>query len=210
MLFINIFKMSRFKILFLIFAILNCLNFIFAHDDDDLTLEGNLVLYWIDEPINKENTNIEVESHKYPKKNIQEDSDEFDNPVLLERNIQHPHPQMKPSTQPKQTKVQTVELDSNSPMTLAYYEIFMILFVATFLLNCLLGKKTNETLAERWYKANKTFYESNYAHLGAGTEYNPETFTPILKESYNSYKFYASGRVFTKWMLVNMEVTYLD
>jgi hypothetical protein len=40
------------------------------------------------------------------------------------------------------------------------------------------------------------------------TEYNTGTGVPILKESYNSFKFYASGRVFTKWMLVNMDVRF--
>jgi hypothetical protein len=92
-------------------------------------------------------------------------------------------------------------------ISLAYYEIFMLVFVGLFLVNCLLGKKTNEDIANRWYRVNQKFFEENYAHIGAGTEYNPKTCAPIIRDSYNGFKFYASGRVFTKWMLVNMEVT---
>jgi len=87
----------------------------------------------------------------------------------------------------------------------AYYEVLMGLFVIIFIVNCYIGKTKNENLAKKWYVANKNFFEENYAHLGHGKEYNAAA-APLLKESYNSFKFYASGRVFLKRLLTRMEV----
>jgi hypothetical protein len=62
-------------------------------------------------------------------------------------------------------------------------------------------------LAQKWYSVNKEYLEENYAHIGVGSEYNTnQTGVPMLKESCNNFKFYASGRKFIKWMLVNMDV----
>lgn len=82
-------------------------------------------------------------------------------------------------------------------------------FVILFIINCYIGKSKNENLAKKWYVANKYFFEENYAHLGHGREITAET-APLLKESYNSFKFYASGRVFIKRFLTRMEVNYLN
>jgi hypothetical protein len=94
---------------------------------------------------------------------------------------------------------------SKKQLYFAYYEVLMGLFVIVFLVNCYIGKTNNENLAKKWYVANRNFFEENYAHLGHGKEYNPAG-APLLKESYNSFKFYASGRVFLKRLLTRMEV----
>jgi hypothetical protein len=82
----------------------------------------------------------------------------------------------------------------------------MITFLFIFITNCLIGIRKNEQLAQKWYFSNSAYLEDNYAHLGTGSEYNTKSGVPILKESYNNFKFYASGRVFTKWLLVAMDV----
>jgi len=87
----------------------------------------------------------------------------------------------------------------------AYYEVIMAVFVLVFIANCLIGKSKNENLAKKWYISNKNFLEENYAHLGHGRDFTPSS-APLLKESYNTFKFYASGRVFIKRLLTRMEV----
>lgn len=111
--------------------------------------------------------------------------------------------QMPGQGHPNATPQQEIE----SRLTFAFYEIVMVVFVIVFILNCWRGKTSNEGIANRWYEANKKFFEENYAHIGMNAEYNTKAGVPILKESYNAFKFYASGRVFTKWMLVNMDVS---
>ncbi len=92
---------------------------------------------------------------------------------------------------------------------LAYYEIFMFLFVVAFIFKAYFGKIKNEHIVAKWYNLNKKFYEENYAHIGFETDYNTNAGMPIFKESYNNYKFYATGRVFTKWMLINFDVSII-
>jgi hypothetical protein len=105
-------------------------------------------------------------------------------------------------------QIGSMDNEVEKKLFLAFYEIVMILFVVIFILSGILGKNTNQGLATKWYTANQQFFEDNYAHIGVSTEYNTKAGVPILKESYNNFKFYASGRVFLKWMLVNMEVNY--
>ena len=98
--------------------------------------------------------------------------------------------------------------EEESRLHLALYEVLMLIFVIIFALNCLIGKNKNESLAHTWYQVNRDYLENNYAHIGVNSEYNSnQSGTPILKESYNNFKFYASGRKFVKWMLVNMDVS---
>jgi hypothetical protein len=71
------------------------------------------------------------------------------------------------------------------------------------------GKSKNESIAQKWYNVNAAYLEDNYAHIGVNAEYNSnQTAAPMLKESYNNFKFYASGRKFIKWSLVNMDVIF--
>jgi hypothetical protein len=98
------------------------------------------------------------------------------------------------------------ETDGKS-LLFAYYEVIMGVFVIVFVINCFIGKTKNENLAKQWYVANKHFLEENYAHLGHGRDYTTIS-APLLKESYNTFKFYASGRVFIKRFLTRMEVYF--
>ena len=115
-----------------------------------------------------------------------------------------------PNLKPRQDIPTDIKPQQNYPQeieknfTLAIYEIIMIAFLLIFILNCFIGKRSNDKLCEKWYHTNKNFFEDNYAHIGVNTEYNTKNSVAILKESYNNFKFYASGRVFTNWMLVHM------
>lgn len=84
------------------------------------------------------------------------------------------------------------------------YEIIMIGFVLLFLITCFSGKSTNDSLAARWYNHNKAFFVENYAHIGTDTQYNIDA--PLLKESYNNFKFYASGRENVNFSLISLDL----
>jgi hypothetical protein len=68
-----------------------------------------------------------------------------------------------------------------------------------------MGVKINRKLAESWLEKNKKFFEDNYAHLGGEKEYNPNQIT-LIKDSYNDYRFFASGRVYLSWLLVDINL----
>jgi len=71
---------------------------------------------------------------------------------------------------------------------------------------CYYGKKTNDKFAETWFITNKAFFLENYAHIGITHADDNTKNSMILKESYNSYRFYASGRVYCKWLLSTIEL----
>jgi hypothetical protein len=64
--------------------------------------------------------------------------------------------------------------------SLSIYELCMIGFFLLFLLNCYLGKRTNEGFAYRWCRANEEFFNENYSHIGFDREYNVGVTAPIL------------------------------
>jgi hypothetical protein len=52
------------------------------------------------------------------------------------------------------------------------YEYLMCGFVVLFLMNWLYGKSQNESLAMKWFNANKSFFAYNYAHIGYEKNYS--------------------------------------
>lgn len=84
------------------------------------------------------------------------------------------------------------------------YEVVMMGFVLIFLVTCFSGKSSNDSLATKWYISNKAFFVENYAHIGTDTQYNIES--PLLKESYNNFKFYASGRENINSTLISLDL----
>jgi hypothetical protein len=84
------------------------------------------------------------------------------------------------------------------------YEIIMIGFVVLFLITCFTGKSTNDSLATKWFNNNKSFFIENYAHIGTESQYNIDS--PMLKESYNNFKFYASGRENINFTLISIDL----
>jgi hypothetical protein len=186
---------------------------------------------------NDEQIPVKKEIHSAKPSRHLEDDDEFDDPVLLNQqlnkqkggkdkgmninNIPPNQRNVKPDIKlPNRGNIpegydanqmgmppanNQIPMEDNK-LHFAFYEIFMFVFVTLFVLNCYLGKSKNESYAQRWYLSNREFIEDSYAHLGHGTEYNAAGGVPILKESYYNFKFYASGRVFIKWLLVTMDV----
>jgi hypothetical protein len=136
-----------------------------------------------------------------PKRNLDEE-EEFDDPFLLQqqalnakqgihpgkqkanipgghgqyRDIPHNIPQ-----QPHQAEDATAPpVHQPIDRSLSIYELCMIGFFILFLVNCYIGKRTNENLAFRWYRANEELFKENYSHIGFEREYNVNTVTPIL------------------------------
>ena len=168
----------------------------------------------------------EVEhEEKKPTKNIEE-NDEFDDPSLLrkkkgkkekskinkeenktipEKEKDKENDNIYPSLeQLREEKIE--EMNKYKYFFLKYlYEISMISLVIIFILNAIYGVKQNRKIANNWFIKNRLFFEDNYAHLGGEREYNPNNLS-LIKDSYNDYKFFASGRVYVSWMIVDINL----
>ena len=163
----------------------------------------------------------EIEKEKKTK-NIEE-NDEFDDPSLLKKKLKKKEEKSNSAQEEKNSKINADnDTDNIYPsidqlrqekieeinkykyfFLLHMYEICMFCLVIIFLLNTIYGIKKNRNIAEKWFLKNKEFYEENYAHLGGEREYNPQNLT-LIKDSYSDYKFYASGRVYINWMVVDI------
>jgi hypothetical protein len=199
------------NILLIAFIILLGLNLFACNEDLDLSIEDDVI-----------NEN-QIISEK-PRSRGNDNDEEFDDPKLLinqknknERaqnnpNIPHGMPQAGipmggiPHGGYPTGSMPIPQAEDEKKLNFSLYEVLMLTFIIAFVLNCFYGKNLNENLAQKWYSVNKEYLEENYAHIGVGSEYNTNKGVPLLKESYNNFKFYASGRKFIKWMLVNMDV----
>lgn len=171
---------------------------------------------------------VEKEKTKAPKN--MEENDEFDDPSLLKKDKKKKKKE-KPNSNQEEKKSQTQKDNDNDKdndsmyptveqlrqekmeemnkykyFFLRYsYEICMIGLIIIFILNTIYGVKANRNLANKWFMKNRTFFEENYAHLGGEREYNPNNLS-LIKDSYNDYKFFASGRVYVSWMIVDINL----
>ena len=167
---------------------------------------------------------IDIEQKK-DSKNIEE-NDEFDDPSLLKKKSKKKKEKSNSSQEDKDKKPEVIDDDKDSiyPSVeqlrkekieeinkykyffLKYlYEINMVSIVIIFILNVIYGVKKNRSIANKWFLKNKSFFEDNYAHLGGEREYNPNNLS-LIKESYHDYKFFASGRVYVSWMIVDINL----
>ena len=168
----------------------------------------------------------EVESEqKKVSKNIEE-NDEFDDPSLLKKKSKKKREKEKSNSSQEEKKPEVVDSDNESiyPSVeqlrqekleeinkykyffLRYlYEICMISLIIIFILNAIYGVKKNRKIANKWFLKNRPFFEDNYAHLGGEREYNPNNLS-LIKDSYYDYKFFASGRVYVSWMIVDINL----
>jgi hypothetical protein len=87
-----------------------------------------------------------------------------------------------------------------------FYEIIMFAFIILFIINVFIGKRKNYNISKLWLKSNLDFFTNNYAHIGADREFNTKISEPLIYDSYNNYKFFASGRVYINWMLVDINL----
>ena len=159
---------------------------------------------------------------KKPSKNIEE-NDEFDDPSLLKKKKKkektNPAPEEKKEEIKEETDNNSIypsleqlrqekleEMNKYKYCVLKYlYEICMISLVLIFILNSIYGVKKNSAIANKWFLKNRSFFEDNYSHLGGEREYNPSNLS-LIKDSYNDYKFFASGRVYVSWCLVDINL----
>ena len=174
-----------------------------------------------------EETEIET---KKTSKNIEE-NDEFDDPSLLKKaksnSQKNKKKKEKPNSDNEEKKSENSqdndtdnmyptleqlreekkeEMDKYKNLLKKYlYEIGMVGLVLIFILNAIYGVKKNRNIANKWLLKNTDFYEENYAHLGGEREYNPNNLS-LIKDSYNDYRFFASGRVYVSWMIVDINL----
>ena len=165
---------------------------------------------------------IEDEPKKVSK-NVEE-NDEFDDPSLLKKKKKK-EKSNPTSEEQKQEKVKEEKDNNNIYPSLEQlrqekieemnkykyfflkylYELCMISLVLIFILNAIYGVKQNRSIANKWFLKNRSFFEENYSHLGGEREYNPNNLS-LIKDSYNDYKFFASGRVYVSWMLIDINL----
>ena len=178
---------------------------------------------------------LSLNPEKEPKKSSEaiEENDEFDDPSLLKEEQDEDSQKTKKSEKtksnteskkkPKESEksndnddiypsLEQLKKDEIEEMSkykfffLKYfYEICMISLLVIYIINAIMGVKINRKLAESWLEKNKKFFEDNYAHLGGEKEYNPNQIT-LIKDSYNDYRFFASGRVYLSWLLVDINL----
>ena len=204
-------KSYSIKFLFLSIIFLSLFQNIYLIEDEDLKIEDEI----------DDNKN-DITKKKNPIRNsrFQEDSDEFDDPNLLhsqnmkEKNIKNQYQQQEPIPIKNTNNSEPQYDDENDDYDkkdlihiLLYkyvYEVSMGSFLIIFILNAIYGKSKNKGIAIKWYNKSKDFFIENYAHIGAEREFNPKKSDALIYDSYNEYKFFASGRIYVNWMLVDI------
>lgn len=133
-------------------------------------------------------TPIEDESH-------QETDDQSSDDILEEYKTKDDVPKIEvETTNPEEWKFHL----------LTFYELVMMGFLGFYILACMIGKSQNDSLATRWFIANREYFIKNYAHIGTGNNYDSDS--SVLKESYNNFKYYASGRKNLNWTLASLDL----
>ena len=178
---------------------------------------------------------LSLNPEKEPKKSSEaiEENDEFDDPSLLKEEQDEDsqktkkNEKTKSNTESKKKSKESEKTNDNDDIYPSleqlkkdeieemskykffflkyFYEICMISLLVIYIINAIMGVKINRKLAESWLEKNKKFFEDNYAHLGGEKEYNPNQIT-LIKDSYNDYRFFASGRVYLSWLLVDINL----
>ena len=178
---------------------------------------------------------LSLNPEKEPKKSSEaiEENDEFDDPSLLKEEQEEDsqktkkNEKTKSNTESKKKPKESEKTNDNDDIYPSleqlkkdeieemskykffflkyFYEICMISLLVIYIINAIMGVKINRKLAESWLEKNKKFFEDNYAHLGGEKEYNPNQIT-LIKDSYNDYRFFASGRVYLSWLLVDINL----
>ena len=174
--------------------------------------------------------NIQTTKNPTPPKNKKRiiEDDEFDDPNLLhqkqQRNNLPPNmnQQINNNNIPPNNNIQNnninnnitnnkedemIEMNKYKYYFLKYfYEIIMFAFIILFIINVFIGKRKNYNISKLWLNSNLDFFTNNYAHIGADREFNTKISEPLIYDSYNNYKFFASGRVYINWMLVDINL----
>ncbi len=146
---------------------------------------------------NKKKKEKENESEEKPKKD-EEDDEEKPKKTKKEEAIYPTEEQLK--------KDEIEEMSKYKYFLLKYfYEVCMGGLLLFYIFNAIIGTKKNRAIAEKWLEKNLEFYTENYAHLGGEREYNPKSIQ-LMKDSYHCYKFFASGRVYVGWQLIEISL----
>ena len=194
-----------------------------------------LFLFFLIITLTTPNFILSLNPEKEPKKSSEaiEENDEFDDPSLLKEEQDEDsqktkkNEKIKSNTESKKKPKESEKTNDNDDIYPSleqlkkdeieemskykffflkyFYEICMISLLVIYIINAIMGVKINRKLAESWLEKNKKFFEDNYAHLGGEKEYNPNQIT-LIKDSYNDYRFFASGRVYLSWLLVDINL----
>ncbi len=90
-----------------------------------------------------------------------------------------------------------------------YFELCFAILTGIIIANYFIGKNQILSYMEKWYSVNKEFFDNNYSHIGEEEEYSLKNTFPLKRESVTEFRFYASGRIYLKWIVINIEVSLL-
>lgn len=86
----------------------------------------------------------------------------------------------------------------------SFYEVIMIAFLFSYIFVCLTGKVANNKLSYQWICENNKYFNNNYALVGTGQDSDGGS---LLQESYNNFKYYASGRCNINYTLISLDLS---
>lgn len=108
---------------------------------------------------------------------------------------------------PRPTKRTTgkSKAQTNSHKTHYYPEYAAGIFIFLYVINFILGQRTNEKIARRWIESHVSVFESQFYALGDDT-IKESGKSYLVKDSQSCFKMYASGRRFCHGILVTLEL----
>lgn len=151
------------------------------------------------------------EDKKTVEQTVKEDTadDEFDDPDLL--HAKKTKDIIKNETKDIFNNIPKESMDDKNleetPLSLLLiknYDFIMLSLLLIVIINAIIGKIKNKSMADKFLAKNRQFFEEQYAHLGTEKEYNPKSTNIILRDSYNQFKLFSSGRVYVKWLLCDL------
>ncbi|XP_065896739.1 PAT complex subunit CCDC47-like [Dysidea avara] len=87
-----------------------------------------------------------------------------------------------------------------------YAEILMLLGLVCYLLNYIMGRTRNQSLAVAWLEAHLELLKANFTIVGDNGEGDSATEEELIKQSDNSYVLWSSGRQGCNSMIIQMKL----
>lgn len=89
-----------------------------------------------------------------------------------------------------------------------YAEILMLLGLVCYLLNYVMGRTRNQSLAVAWLESHLELLKANFTIVGDNGEGDTPTKEELVKQSDNSYVLWSSGRQGCNSMIIQMKVNH--
>jgi len=131
------------------------------------------------------------------------DADEFE-ALSVDDDFETPSSSQK--SKKKELKIETVPKNKMPSKQVYVVEYVLGACLAGYILNYVLGRVTNGTLAQRWFDAAESFLQTQFAMVGDGGEQSSESALEMAKEADHVYTLWCSGRNNMEGMLVTLRM----